>query len=239
MPDTEHKKDRDAGQQTHLCERNMRAENWETLWQGKETQLRWSEPDERIIALMPSLKAERIHRVLDLGCGIGRHVIHMAKSGFETYGLDSSEHGLAHCRKWLAAEGLRANLSLGDIAELPYDSDLFDFVISWNVIYHATRTTMVEVLPEISRVMQSKALLYLTLNSTKNKHYGAGTEVEPGTFDNPEKGDGQHLHHYSDKKDVRDLLSSWDIEEMSESEETLSGKLYPGSWHWMILARKW
>jgi hypothetical protein len=78
----------------------------------------------------------------------------------------------------------------------------------------------------------------LTLNSTKNKHYGHGTEVEPGTFDNPDKGDGQHLHHYSDEADVRDLLSDWHIERMAELEEALAGRQHPGSWHWMILATK-
>ena len=216
----------------------MKAATWETLWQGKEAQLRWSEPDEDVVMLIPRLKRENVHRVLDLGCGIGRHVIFLAKSGFETYGLESSEHGLVHCTKWLAAEGLKAELIPGDMHALPYEAGFFDFVLSWNVIYHTMRDSISGILSEISRVTRQNGLLYLTLNSTKNKHCGNGTEVEPGTFDNPEKEDGQHLHHYSDENDVRDLLSAWYIEEMKESEETLSGKLYPGSWHWMILARK-
>lgn len=215
----------------------MKARTWDTLWQGKEAQLRWSEPDEDVVALSPRLKREKVKRSLDLGCGIGRHVIFMAKSGFETYGIDLSGHGIAHCEQWLAAEGLKANLTSKDMHTLPYKNDYFDFVLSWNVIYHTTRDCMSGILSEVSRVIRNKGLFYLTLNSIKNKHYGNGTEVEPGTFDNPEKEDGQHLHHYSDEEDVRDLLSGWHIERMNESEETLSGKCYPNSWHWMILAR--
>ena len=67
--------------------------------------------------------------------------------------------------------------------------------------------------------------------------------LEPETqtqspLDNPEKQDGQHLHHYSDEEDVRDLLCAWHIEGIRQSEERLNGKLYPDSWHWVVLARK-
>ena len=121
---------------------------------------------------------------------------------------------------------------------LPYADGFFDFVLSWNVIYHTTRQGMIEVLGEIERVLRADGLLYLTLNSTRNQHCGGGTEVEPYTFDNPDKVDGQHLHHYSDAEDVRDLLARFHIESMQESEQGPTGQVNAGSWHWTILARR-
>ena len=38
------------------------------------------------------------------------------------------------------------------------------------------------------------------------------------TFDNPEKEEGEHLHHFSDEKDVGSLLSGWEIERMEDAE---------------------
>jgi len=197
----------------------------------------WSQPDRDVEDLIPELAQENVSRVLDLGCGLGRHVVLMAKSGFETYGLDSSSFAVEHCLKWLGAERLDANVCCADMCPLDFPDGFFDFIISWNVIYHATRACMIEALAEMGRTLRLGGLLYLTLNSTRNRHFGKGSEVEPGTFHNPEKGDGEHLHHYSDEHDVRDLLSHWRIESLKESEECLAGKPYPGSWHWKILAR--
>ncbi len=105
------------------------------------------------------------------------------------------------------------------------------------MIYHSDRAQMVETLNEIRRVLRPGGLFYATLNSTRNNHFGEGTEIEPCTFSNPKKADGEHLHHYSDENDVRNLLSSWTIESLKEFEVSLSGGLFPDSWHWSILAR--
>lgn len=216
----------------------MTSRSWDDLWQDKERLLRWSKPDSDVKGLIPRLKGENITRVLDLGFGLGRHVILLAKEGFDTYGIEGSKSGVDHCRRWLAAESLQASVSQGDISTIPYADDFFDFALSWNVIYHATFDKMRAALMEIQRVTCGNGLLYLTLNSTRNKHYGRGTEVEPGTFRNPEKLDGEHLHHYSDEEEVRRLLKDWQIISLKEEEETLSGNRFPDSWHWMILARK-
>jgi len=57
-------------------------------------------------------------RLLDLGCGTGRHVAHFAERGFEVTGVDLSEHMLAVTRHKLAARGCQATLVLGDITRL-------------------------------------------------------------------------------------------------------------------------
>ncbi|MDP6439645.1 MAG: class I SAM-dependent methyltransferase [Candidatus Brocadiia bacterium] len=216
----------------------MKRKTWDALWRGREKQRVWSSPDGEIAALVPRLKEEGVRRALDIGCGLGRHVVLMAASGFETYALDSSEYAVEHCRARLDGEGLHASVVHSDMGALPYPDEFFGFVLCWDVIYHARRQRMVEVLAEVKRILRKDGLLYLTLNSTRNEHYGGGTEVEPNTFDDPGKEDGCHLHHYSDESDVGDLLAGWRAESVKESEQALDGEVAPGSWHWMILARK-
>jgi hypothetical protein len=72
----------------------------------------------------------------------------------------------------------------------------------------------------------------------KNLNYRLGTEIEPNTFLNPKKQDGDLPHHFSDKKEVRSLFESWKIVSITETEQTLSGKIYKDTYHWMILAIK-
>ena len=211
---------------------------WENLWKRDDHHAQWSAPDGQVTAIIPRLKLEKVKRVLDLGCGIGRHVILMAQNGFETFGIDLSQAGIERCRRQLAAGSLNAGLTLGEIRALPYEDGFFDFIMAWNVIYHSTRKEMMEVIAEIARVLRAGGLFYLTLMSKKNPFYGKGIEIEPDTFANLEKEDGSHLHHFSDEQDVKALLADWEIERMEDSEQAFSGKVHPESWHWNILARK-
>jgi len=57
-------------------------------------------------------------RLLDLGCGTGRHVVHFAARGFAVTGVDLSEHMLAVCRRKLAEARRGADLVYGDITQL-------------------------------------------------------------------------------------------------------------------------
>ena len=216
----------------------MDSKSWNELWQDDTSLLLWSEPDTDVVDLLPRLQEEKVVRILDLGCGIGRHVVFFAKSGFEVCGIDAATAGIEHCRSWLEAEGLTAELGYSDIKGIGATDEVFDFVVSWNVIYHGTLAELKTALAEIHRVLRPGGLLYLTLNSTLNKHCGVGTEVEPMTFDNPKKWDGEHLHHFSDSTEVRSLFSNWTIESMKENEEIVSGRHFAESWHWMVLVRK-
>jgi SAM-dependent methyltransferase len=211
---------------------------WDKLWREKHSQELWSRPDEDLRSLLPLLRAEGVRRVLDLGCGIGRHVVMFAGEGFEVEAIDSSAAGVEYCRQWLQVEGLTATVALSGMSHIDFPDGFFDFVLSWNVVYHATRPSMMAVLDEIRRVTRDSGLAYLTFNSTKNSHYGKGVEVESDTFDDPKRDHEHHLHHYSDLRDVRDLLSAWRIEAINHQEERLTGTVWPGSWHWMVLARK-
>ena len=216
----------------------MASRNWDNLWQNDQSLLLWSKPDNGVKEVIPKLKHENVTKVMDLGFGLGRHVVLLAKEGFDTYGIEGAESGVNYCRMWLKAESLQASISQGDMSVIPYADGFFDFVLSWNVVYHAAFEKMKTTLGEIHRVTRDDGFLYLPLNSTRNSYYGKGTEIEPRTFRNPEKSDGEHLHHYSDQEEVRRLLRDWHIISVKEEEESLSGRHFPDSWHWMIFARK-
>ena len=66
----------------------------------------------RIVKLF---KRRNVKRVLDLGCGSGRHTVYLAKHGFEVYGIDISRTGIKMTRKFLLKEKLKGNLKIGSI----------------------------------------------------------------------------------------------------------------------------
>ena len=69
-------------------------------------------------------------RVLDVGCGPGRHALALAERGIETLGIDISERFVDLARDQAAAAGLeRATFRRLDARHLPFDGE-FDAVIS-------------------------------------------------------------------------------------------------------------
>jgi hypothetical protein len=97
---------------------------------------------------------------------------------------------------------------------------------------------MKKALEEIHRVLRQDGLAYITLYSVRNRNYRLGTEIEPNTFLNPEKHDGDLPHHYSDEQEVRSLFHNWEIISLTDCEQTLAGKIYKDTYHWMIIASK-
>ena len=212
--------------------------DFESLWKKSDSLRSWSVADDEVRGLIPRLRKEKRSRVLDLGFGLGRHVVLFVGEGFETSGIEPAASGYRHCSRWLKSQSLEADIRQGDMLQLPFGDEEFDFVLCYNVIYHATLGDMESALREIHRVLRKTGLLFITLNSTRNEWCGKGTEVEPNTFVNPEKGDGGHEHHYSDGDEVQRLLAGWKVVRLREEEQTLAGQVYRGAWHWTILARK-
>jgi SAM-dependent methyltransferase len=70
-------------------------------------------------------------RVLDVGCGPGRHAIELARRGIETVGVDLSADFVALAREAAAAlppDASRPTFEVGDVRDLAYDAE-FDAVI--------------------------------------------------------------------------------------------------------------
>lgn len=58
-------------------------------------------------------------RILDLGCGTGRHSIELARRGFHVVGIDRSPAQLAAARAHAEAAGVRVQWRRADLRELP------------------------------------------------------------------------------------------------------------------------
>jgi SAM-dependent methyltransferase len=112
----------------------------------------FTEPHEDIPKIVKLFKKKGVKRVLDLGCGSGRHLVYLARHGFEVYGIDISETGIKLSKEWLKEENLKANLKIGDIyKKLPYSNNFFDAIISVQVLHHNRIEKIRKAIKEIER----------------------------------------------------------------------------------------
>jgi SAM-dependent methyltransferase len=93
-------------------------------------------------------------RVLDLGCGHGRHALELARRGHAVVGLDRSAGFLELGRKDAAAERLPVEFVQGDMREIAYE-EAFDRVICLFDVFGVHRDEEnLDVLRRIARALR-------------------------------------------------------------------------------------
>jgi 2-polyprenyl-3-methyl-5-hydroxy-6-metoxy-1,4-benzoquinol methylase len=74
------------------------------------------------------VKSDKTLKILDVGCGTGRHSIELSKRGFSVTGIDLSETQLSRAREKAEREHLTINFVNQDARNLPFDKE-FDAAI--------------------------------------------------------------------------------------------------------------
>jgi ubiquinone/menaquinone biosynthesis C-methylase UbiE len=73
----------------------------------------------------------KVTKILDVGCGTGRHSIPLIKSGYEVTGLDKSQNMLNTFRKKLEVVNLKANIIKKDMKNIDFAEE-FHAIICMN-----------------------------------------------------------------------------------------------------------
>jgi len=75
-------------------------------------------------------------RAVDLGCGTGANVVHLASLGFEAWGVDFSEVAIGKAKERAARANTKARFVVGDLTseDIPEISGQFDFLIDFGTL---------------------------------------------------------------------------------------------------------
>ena len=113
-------------------------------------------------------------RVLDLGCGTGRHFIE--QEGLKFYGTDFSQQMLELAKKKAADKGIDVELKHSGADNIPYKDCFFDYVIYIAVLHCImSKEKRKESLKEIFRVLKPHGEVFIAvmgINSPRAKNKG-------------------------------------------------------------------
>jgi len=209
--------------------------DWDERWRTETGRADWLVPEEEVIERARAAYATGARRALDLGCGVGRHALALADAGFEVDAFDASRTGLAEVAAKAEEHGLSIATHQGNMTKLPFDDGQFDFIVSWNVIYHGDDPALRQAIAEIHRVLRPGGTMLVTMLSKRHETFGVGEEISKNTWvDADAESDKAHPHYYCDARETVELFDAFDIRSLVDVEQR--GK--PGNGHWHIVAER-
>jgi len=198
---------------------------------------RWTEVAEELYPFSGELHRRGCREVYDLGCGVGRHTIFLARQGFTVSASDISPSAIEHTRAALEQAGVDATLQQLDMRDWPFEDRCFDAVVAYNVVYHAMRGEVEAVLAGARRTLRPGGLLFITFKSTLDSEYRKGRELAPFTWAPLSGVEKDVAHYYVDEAEAKRLLKDFELLSMVHKQELpVSGESLRQRAHWIVRA---
>jgi len=217
-----------------------KAWDWKKV-KGSNKENIWIEPSVESYYLINRWKNQNKKEFLDLGCGLGRHTVQFAKSGFKTCSMDLSETSVEETKNWCKNENLDVNFVVGDMLKLPYEEDQFDCILSYNVINHTDTNGIKKIISELYRVLKTDGEAYLTLTSKETWGWKQDHPlVDENTKIKMETEEENGIpHFYADYNLILELFKDFKIEDLIHNQKIYERDgVIRESWHYHILISK-
>lgn len=148
-------------------------------------------------------------KILDIGCGTGRHDIELAKRGYNVTGIDLSESMLAKAREKAEKAGVNLNLQLADARKLQFENQ-FDLVImlcEGGFPLMETDEMNFEILKNAAKALKKNGkLIFTTLNGLYPLYHSVKDFMDENMVDGVSKDNSFDLMTFRD-------ISTFEIED--------------------------
>jgi tellurite methyltransferase len=202
-------------------------EYWDEAWQDPVRREAWEQPDPWVMALVGEWRGLGLKNVVDLGCGVGRHTLPLAGSGFRVLATDLSPTAVGAVTAATRDTDLDVTVVRSEFTAIPAGDAECDGVLAFNVVYHGDESTLRMALAEVHRVLRPGGRYACTMLSKRNRHHGQGVRIATDTWVQASAADDKrHPHLFSD---AADLIRRHDCFELLGCQDRAAS---PGDHHW-------
>ncbi|NMC44991.1 MAG: methyltransferase domain-containing protein [candidate division Zixibacteria bacterium] len=204
----------------------------EYLTTGKSAQLTTERTRTEIDRLIKLLNLTGSERILDVGCGWGRHVLELARRGYDVTGIDQSETMIARANELARAEGLISAFVVQEMEDIDY-IDAYDLGIALFGSFGYSRDDDVHlsILSRLHRALRDGGRLcieqwnrdkYIRLDGQRQTHeHNGATIIEYHAFDHT-TGRMNILRRYITAEDAREFKVSFRLFAVDELRNLLT-----------------
>ena len=207
-------------------------------------------PNENIVRLEGAFLSKSKGKCLDYGYGFSENLIHLARKGYETYGIDIDETLVQKTQKKIYDRKLDLQYkpqltTISDSTDrLPYEDNFFDCLLSNQVVYLLADEEKVKfLLEEFYRVVRPGGQILISLMGEKNVccvkgKYLGGCVYEYDDSSKMNKIKGGFLHRYyivHSEAHIKWLFQKFNIDEIGSFDNSY---LKIGGHHYVVMCHK-
>lgn len=200
---------------------------YEKGWQGGE--------DKLFDTFVETYSGKLGKRVLDIGCGNGRHVVPLAQAGYEVTGIELSDVGVRQAKEALEQAGVVAGIAQGEARSLPFRDESFDWAISIQVFQFNDWAGAEQSFAEVGRVLKPGGYFFLRVKSTSADVPEDNRLIEGAHGATYTTSDGNTVHFYT-LEELQQLGAHSALTIEGEPVDTSGDGT--GHGHWNVVFRK-
>ena len=196
----------------------QQSQEWDASYERKDNHLFY--PHEDVIRFISKYVRKRIGfdayidqktysdttKVLDFGCGIGRHMIFLDDFGLKAYGFDLSAAAIAGARENFrkhAKPHLADHVVQASILDLPYADGEFSHMLSHGVLDSMPFDVASQGMIELYRCLTPGGLVYFDVVATEDDTFPNQGEMEVVVESQHEEGT---IQSYFDEDRISEML---------------------------------
>ncbi|MBI1850007.1 MAG: class I SAM-dependent methyltransferase [Planctomycetes bacterium] len=141
-----------------------------------------TEPSRTALRAIEIFREHGARNVLVAGCGSGRHVMAMARAGFDVTGFDVSPLAVGLARDAIAGAGLHATIEVRDLLDRSPRATTIDAVFAYSVVQLFASAERPLAAAALLAPLRPGGIAVITAFSREDPAFGDGDEVEPATF---------------------------------------------------------
>jgi 2-polyprenyl-3-methyl-5-hydroxy-6-metoxy-1,4-benzoquinol methylase len=178
------------------------------------------------------------YKILDLGCGTGRHAIELTKRGYKVVGVDLSSEMLAVAKRKASEAGVKVDFRIGDARDLDFKKK-FDLVImlcEGAFPLMETDEMNFQILGNATKALRKKGkLIFTTLNGLFPLFHSVKD------FINDKSAGSSSYQHTFDLMSFRDYSLYKTFDNHGEPFEVKCNERYyvPSEIHWLLKTLKY
>ena len=181
------------------------------------------------------LNYNKSFKILDVGCGTGRHAIELTKRGYRVTGIDLSESQLALARKKATVANLKIDFLQHDARNLPFENE-FDVALmlcEGGFPLMETDEMNFEILKNVSKSLTENCkFIFTTLNGLFPLYHS----VEEFCAENSEEGNATYKSNTFDLMTFRDHNITEVVDDLGNKKTLKSNERYyvPSEITWLL-----
>jgi SAM-dependent methyltransferase len=174
-------------------------------------------------------------KILDFGCGIGRHMKLLHEFKLNSKGFDLSIKAIEIAKNIFLNLGMNEvveNLIVADITNLPYSTEEFDFMLSHGVIDSTPLEVAKKGMLELHRTLKKDGYIFFDVIGLDDPSFSLSKEGENYRIVK-EIHEQDTIQSYFDLDVIQNLLGSmfnvvefYNIKKYSEGSEVISSRYY-------------